>query len=204
MNWKLHNVYPSSIQNLINEFNKLPGIGSKTSQRFVFYLLKQPESEIVKLTNSLEHLKDAIKICSVCGCFTENEPCSICANAQRDKNILCIVAETTEMAIIEAMGEYKGLYHSLGGVLNTLDGITPDMLNIKSLAERVKNNVFQEIILAFDPNIEGESTVMYLKKILEPSKIKITRLARGLPMGSDIEYADEITLSNALKGRNVA
>ncbi len=197
-------MYPSSIQNLITEFNKLPCIGSKTSQRFIFYLLKQPKSEIVKLTNSLEHLKDAIKICSICGCFTESEPCAICANAQRDRKILCVVAETTDMAVIEATGEYKGLYHILGGTLNTLDGITPDMLNIKSLAERVKTGIFQEIIFAFNPTIEGESTVMYLKKILEPSKIKITRLARGLPMGSDIEYADEITLSNALKGRNAA
>ncbi len=197
-------MYPSSIQNLINEFNKLPCIGSKTSQRFVFYLLKQPKSEIVNLSNSLEHLKDSIKICAMCGCFTETSPCPICANEQRDRNILCVIAETTEMAVIESTGEYKGRYHILGGTLNTLDGITPDMLNIKSLVERVKNNNFQEIILAFDPNIEGESTVMYLKKILEPSKIKITRLARGLPMGSDIEYADEITLSNALKGRSVA
>lgn len=196
--------YPSSIQNLINEFNKLPGIGSKTSQRFVFYLLKQPKSEIVKLTNSLQQLKDTIKICSICGCFTETDHCTICSGSQRDKTLLCVVSETTDMAVIEATGEYKGLYHILGGMLNTLDGITPDMLNIKSLADRVKTGIFQEIIFAFNPTIEGESTVIYLKKILEQYNIKITRLARGLPMGSDIEYADEITLSNALKGRNIA
>jgi len=206
-------MFPSAIKNLIEEFNKLPGIGKKTSQRFVFYLLKQPKHEIVKLTETLGHLKDQIKYCSICCCFTETDPCPICANSYRDKTQICVVSETTDMAIIESTGEYKGLYHILGGTLNTLDGITPDMLNIKSLVERVKNNGLQEIILAFDPDIEGESTVMYLKKILEPRKInpsnkmaeiKITRLARGLPMGSDIEYADEITLSNALKGRNAA
>ncbi|MFC1613460.1 recombination mediator RecR, partial [Patescibacteria group bacterium] len=192
---------------------KLPGIGKKTSQRFVFYLLKQPKHEIIKLTEKLEHLKDQIQYCSICGCFTETDPCPICSNIHRDKTQICVVSETTDMAVIEATSEYKGLYHILGGTINTLDGITPDMLNIKSLVERVKNDGLQEIILAFNPNIDGESTVMYLKKILEPHKInpsnkmdeiKITRLARGLPMGSDIEYADEITLSNALKGRNVA
>jgi len=197
-------VFPSSIKNLINEFNKLPGIGSKTSQRFVFYLLKKPTYEISNLSKALEDLKDAIKFCKYCHCFTDQDPCPICANTQRDKTSLCVVSETVNMAIIEATGEYKGLYHVLGGNLNTLDGITPDQLNIKSLVNRVKNSNFQEIILAFDPNIEGESTVIYLKKILEHYNIKITRLARGLPMGSDIEYADEITLSNALKGRNTA
>ncbi|MFH0856531.1 MAG: recombination mediator RecR [bacterium] len=196
--------FPNSIQNLINELNKLPGIGNKTSQRFVFYLLKQPKSEIVKLTNSLEHLKDEIKYCDICHCFTEKNPCPICSDRGRNKSILCVVSETSEMAVIENMGEYKGLYHILGGTINTLDGITPDMLNIRSLVERVKGYDFKEIIFAFDPDIEGESTVMYLKKILELYKIKITRLARGLPMGSDIEYADEITLSNAFKGRNAA
>ncbi|MFH1029770.1 MAG: recombination mediator RecR [bacterium] len=197
-------MFPNSIQNLINEFNKLPGIGTKTSQRFVFYLLKQNKNEIEKLVQTLEHLKDEIKLCSICKCFTSQDPCPICNNTHRDKNLLCVVSETTDMAVIESTGEYTGLYHILGGMINTLDGITPDLLNIKSLVERVKTGAFQEIIFAFDPTIEGESTVMYLKKILEPYKIKKTRLARGLPMGSDIEYADEITLSNALKGRNCA
>ncbi len=204
MNWKFAKVFPSSIQNLIIEFNKLPGIGNKTSQRFVFYLLKQPKSEIVKLGNALEHLKDEIKYCDICHCFTEKNPCPICADSGRDKSVLSVVSETSEMAVFENMGEYKGLYHILGGTINTLDGITPDMLNVRSLADRVKNGNFSEIILAFNSDIEGETTVMYLKKILEPFKIKITRLARGLPMGSDIEYADEITLSNAFKGRNAA
>lgn len=197
-------MFPSPVQNLINEFNKLPGIGNKTSQRFVFYLLKQPKSEIVKLTAALEHLKDEIKYCDICHCFTEKNPCPICADSVRDRALLCVVSETSEMAVFENMGEYKGLYHILGGTINTLDGITPDMLNIRSLVERIKAENFSELILAFDPDIEGESTVMYLKKILEPFELKITRLARGLPMGSDIEYADEITLSNAFKGRNKA
>ncbi|MFH0854229.1 MAG: recombination mediator RecR [bacterium] len=197
-------MFPSSIQNLITEFNKLPGIGSKTSQRFVFYLLKKNKNEIEKLTKALEHLKDEIKLCDICKCFTSQNPCLICSNPQRDKTTLCVVSETTDMAVIESTGEYKGLYHIINGLINTLDGITPDALNIRSLVERVKTGAFQEIILAFDPTIEGESTVLYLKKILEPYNKKITRLARGLPMGSDIEYADEITLSNALKGRNTA
>lgn len=197
-------MFPSSIQNLINEFNKLPGIGTKTSQRFVFYLLKKPKSEIEKLSCALNNLKDEIKLCGLCHCFTSQDPCPICSDSKRDKTTICVVAETTDMAIIEATGEYNGVYHILGGTLNTLDGITPDTLNIKSLVEKVKNNEIKEIIFAFNPDIEGESTIMYLKKILEPCEIKITRLARGLPMGSDIEYADEITLSNALKGRNSA
>lgn len=215
-------MFPIPIQNLINEFSKLPGIGQKSSQRFVFYLLKKDKTEVEKLAKALGNLKNEIKLCSVCKSFSSEDPCPICSNSQRDKTTLCIVAETTDMAVIESTGEYKGLYHILGGLLNTLDGVTPDILNIKSLVERVKIGVFNEIILAFDPTIEGESTVIYLKKILEPyatnpaSKsggtstahkrdgVKLTRLARGLPMGADIEYADEITLSNALKGRNTA
>lgn len=206
-------MFPIPIQNLINEFSKLPGIGQKSSQRFVFYLLKKDKTEVEKLAKALENLRNEIKLCGVCKAFSSNDPCPICSNSRREKNILCVVAESTDMAVIESTGEYKGLYHILGGLLNTLDGVTPDMLNIKSLVERVKLENFDEIILAFDPTIEGESTVMYLKKILEPyatnpahkrDGVKLTRLARGLPMGADIEYADEITLSNALKGRNTA
>lgn len=197
-------LYPKSIQNLINEFNKLPGIGSKTSQRFVFYLLKQPKSEISKLIYALEHLREKILFCSVCHSLSETDPCSICSSNMRDKSLLCVVASTEDLLAIEFIGEYKGVYHILSGTLNTLEGITPEMLNIKSLVERIKSGQFKEVILAFNPDIEGETTVMYLKKVLESFPIKITKLARGLPMGSDIEYADEVTLSNALKNRNIA
>jgi len=193
--------FPEPISNLINEFNKLPGIGPKTSERFVFYLLKQPKEEISRLSQVLENLKDKITYCSACQNISEKNPCYICSDQRRDKKVICVVAESHDMASIENTGEYKGLYHVLGGDLNPLEGITPDRLKIKELLARVKNDGVKEIILALNPDLEGESTILYLTKILKPLNIKTTRLARGLPMGSDLEYADEVTLSNALKGR---
>lgn len=193
--------FPEPIQNLINEFNKLPGIGPKTSERFVFYLLKQPKEEIVKLTHVLENLKNKITYCSVCQNISEQNPCPICSDSKRDKKTICIVSESHDLASIENTGEFKGLYHVLGGTLSPLEGITPDKLAIKQLLQRIKKDKVKEIIVALNPDLEGESTTLYLTKTLKPFNIKITRLARGLPMGSDLEYADEVTLSNALKGR---
>jgi len=193
--------FPEPIQNLINEFNKLPGIGPKTSERFVFHLLKQPKEEISKLSQTLNNLKDNITYCSICQNISEKNPCHICSDQTRNKKTICVVAESHDMASIENTGEYKGLYHILGGNLNPLEDITPDKLKIKELLSRIKKNDIKEIILALNPDLEGESTTLYLIKILKPLNIKITKLARGLPMGSDLEYADEITLSNALNGR---
>lgn len=200
--------FPSSIQNLIDEFNKLPGIGPKTAEKLVFYLLKQSKTELSSFAQALEHVKDRITICSLCQNIAEKSPCHICQDPKRDKTTICIVAETQDMAMIESTGEYHGLYHILGGTLNTLEGITPDQLKIKELLARIipplnkgGQGGVKEIILALNPDLEGETTILYLTKILKPYKVRITRLARGLPMGSDLEYADEVTLSNALKGR---
>jgi recombination protein RecR len=220
--------FPSSIQNLINEFNKLPGIGPKTAEKLVLYLLKQPKEELARFAEALINVKSKLTVCAECQNIAEKNPCAICADSKRDRDSLCVVAEPQDMIIIESTGDYKGLYHILGGTLNTLEGIMPDQLKIKELENRIKNppvqkekesplppfnkgatnppahllkGAIKEVILALNPDMEGETTILYLTKILKPYKIKITRLARGLPMGSDLEYADEATLSNALKGR---
>ncbi|MFA6028140.1 MAG: recombination mediator RecR [Patescibacteria group bacterium] len=192
---------PDSIQNLIAQFNKLPGIGQKTAERFVFYLLKQPKSEIDEFVKSLNGLKNNIKICSECFDFSETSPCSICRNSQRDKSIICAVAQGPDVIALEKTSEYNGVYHVLNGLINQIEGIGPEKLRVKELINRLKKNGVKEVILALDATMEGETTAMYLIKEIKPLNIKITRLARGLPMGSDIEYADEITLSSALKGR---
>jgi len=193
--------FPKIIQNLIDQFNKLPGIGPKTSERLVFYLLKQNKQELKEFAQALNVSAENITVCSQCFNFSETNPCEICSDKTRDKTTLCVVAQIFDLMAIENTSEYHGLYHVLGGNLNPIEGITPDELTIKQLEERIKNNGVREIILALNPDIEGESTIVYLTKILKPYKIKITRLARGLPMGSNLEYADEITILNALKGR---
>lgn len=195
--------FPKPIQSLIEEFNKLPGIGPKTAERFVYYLLRQPPEEIKKLTQTLEELHKKTKTCSRCLTYSEMNPCSICRNSQRDQTTLCVVASPPQILIIERTGEYQGLYFVLGGVLNPIEAITPDKLNINKLIDRLKNASpkIKEVILALNPDVEGESTALYLKKLLLPYVSKITRLARGLPQGGDLDYADEITLADALKGR---
>ncbi|MFH0818890.1 MAG: recombination mediator RecR [Patescibacteria group bacterium] len=193
--------FPNAIQNLIEQFNRLPGIGSKTSERFIFYLLKQPKQNINEFIRALDKLKTEVRICSECQNFSEQSPCRICADASRDRSIICVVAESPDIIALEKTSEYQGLYHVLNGTINEIDGINLDQLKFKELLQRIKNNNIQEIILAFDANMESETTAMYLMRELKPLNIKITRLARGLPMGSDIEYADEVTLSNAIQER---
>jgi len=211
--------FPSSIQNLIDQFNKLPGIGQKTAEKLVFYLLKQPKTELAAFAEALAHVKDKITYCAICQNIAEKSPCPICADTKRDSSTICVVALPQDMIAIESTGDYQGKYHVLGGNLNTLDGITPEQLKIKELVGRLASGplnkegeitpftkggsggIPKEIILGLSPDLEGETTILYLTKILKPYKMKITRLARGLPMGSDLEYADEATLSNALKGR---
>jgi recombination protein RecR len=201
---------PTPIQNLIQQFSKLPGIGPKSSERLVFYLLKQPKEELSKFSYALEHLRDKISTCPTCQNFIENNYCPICNDNKRDASTICIVAKPQDVSIIEKTNEFNGVYHILGGVLSPLNGITEEDLNIKPLVDRIKGSRnpirFREpfeIILALNPDIEGEQTSNFLAKLIKQqnSNIKITRLARGLPMGSDIEYADEITVSDALKGR---
>ncbi len=195
--------FPASIQNLINHFSKLPTVGPKTAERYVFYLLKQNGEELQKFAQAIAELKEKTVICKTCLAFAEASPCLICANKKRDASTICIVATTRDMLSIETTNEFTGLYHVLGGVLNAIEGIKPEQLNIKKLIERIKKNNVKEIILALNPNLEGETTAMYLTKLLKPYKLRLTRLAKGLPMGSNLEYADEITLANALKYRNV-
>ncbi|HEX9664658.1 MAG TPA: recombination mediator RecR [Patescibacteria group bacterium] len=195
--------FPEPVKNLIEQFNRLPGIGHKTSQKFVFYLLKQPKEVLTGFAGALLNLNKLIEKCAVCGNIATTSPCSICDNQQRNQNIICVVAETYDLISIENTGDYTGLYHVLGGAINTVEGVSPDQLNIKSLLTRINQKKPEEIILAFSPDLEGESTVLYLKNLLSSYQLKLTRLAKGLPMGSVLEYADEVTLSNALKGRTM-
>lgn len=196
--------YPRSIQNLIEHFMKLPTVGRKTAERYVFNLLKKNADELQSFAQAIAELKEKTTLCQLCLAIAESDPCHICRDLKRDKSKLMIVADTRDMLAIESIGEYNGLYHILGGSLNALEGIKPEQLNIKQLQAKTKNinNPIKEIILATNPNIEGETTALFLIKLLKPLNIKITRLAKGLPMGADLEYADEITLSNALKYRN--
>ncbi len=193
--------YPNSIQNLIDYFTKLPSVGPKTAERYVFYLLNQPNKELELFAKAIQDLKRGIKICQRCCSVSSTKFCDICSDPKRNQNIICIVANTRDMLAIENTRQYNGLYHVLGGVLNSLEDIKPDNLTIKQLLLRFKEEKIKEIILALSPTIEGETTAMYLEKIISPYKIKTTRLARGLPSGSDLEYADDLTISNALRYR---
>jgi recombination protein RecR len=194
--------FPSSIQNLINHFSRLPTVGPKTAERYVFHLLKEHPEELQKFAQSIAELREKTTVCQICLAYAETNPCPICSDKKRNRGLLCVVADTRDMATIEATKEYNGIYHILGGQLNAIEDIKPEQLNIKQLIKRIKLGNVKEIILALNPNLEGETTSMYLVKLLRPSGIKITRLAKGLPMGADLEYADEMTLANALKYRN--
>jgi recombination protein RecR len=194
--------FPQAIQNLIDDLSEIPTVGPKTAQRYVFYLLKQPKEFLAKIAGDLANLKKNLKICGSCLSVTEADPCPICADANRDSTMLCVIATQPEMLALETAKKYNGLYFLLGRNLRPQEGISVEKTNIAKLETRLKQGNIKEVILALSPTLEGETTSMYLAKILKPLNIKITRLARGLPMGSDIEYADEITLNNALKNRN--
>lgn len=192
---------PSSLERVINEFGKLPGIGPKTAQRLGFYLLKKDTLDINSLSEAVRALKTDITFCSECHNMAESDPCSICSDQSRDHSIICIVEEPLDALAIDKTGQYKGFFHILGGVLNPMDGIGADQLNIADLPKRITNLNAQEIIIATNPTLEGETTAMHIAKFLKDNNIRITRIARGLPMGGDLEYADEITLSRAMEGR---
>lgn len=194
--------YPASVKNLIDQFTKLPGIGPKTAERLVFYLLKQPKENLVKFGLTLQNLQNKITICQQCYNFAESNPCLICQDKKRNQKLICVVAKPQDIFALEKTNEYQGVYHVLGGLIDPLSGITPDKLKIRELVERIKKDGVLEIILALNSDMPGETTILYLTKLLKQFKnIKISRLAQGLPIGSELEYADEITLSNALKGR---
>jgi recombination protein RecR len=194
-------LYIKSIENLINEFRKLPGIGPKSAKRIVFFLLKLSHSDIVKFSRNLIEMKEKVKFCSKCYSLTEEDICHICRDQFRDRKKICIVEEVSDVIIIEKTGEYKGLYHIIGGLLSPIENVGPDEIRVPRLLERVKANNIEEVIIALNPTVEGESTAMYLKKILTPFGVKVTKLASGLPVGGDLEYADEITIGRAISDR---
>jgi len=191
---------PDFIQKLIMEFDKLPGVGPKTSSRLVFNLLHRKE-DIKELANALNIAYQNIHFCPECFDLTDDGLCSICKNPQRNKKIICVVANNQDVQAIEKTAEFDGVYHLLNGLLSPLEGLTPDKLKIKELIARIKNNGIAEVILALDQSLEGEATSIYLSKILKDEAVKLSQLARGIPMGANIEYTDEVTLSSALKNR---
>ncbi|HCW32411.1 MAG: recombination protein RecR, recombination protein RecR [Candidatus Peregrinibacteria bacterium GW2011_GWE2_39_6] len=200
------NSIPKSVQDLIQAFAKLPGIGPKTASRLAMYLIQAPENIGNDLAQSILSLKSATTLCKECWHLATESPCAICSNLYREEGIICVVEEPADLIALEKTGTYKGLYHVLHGVLSPIDGIGPDDLKIKELIERLKISLASEkpvweIILATNPTMEGESTANYLSKLIHPLGIKVTRLARGLPSGGDIEYADDLTLTRALEGR---
>jgi len=189
------------IGRLIEEFSKLPGIGPKSAQRLTYHLLRAPASEVSALADAIRNLKEKLALCSVCLNITDSDPCTICRDEERDHSKICIVEEPIDILPLERTRKYKGLYHVLHGVIAPTDGIGPDELKIKELLSRLNDGMVTEVILATNPNLEGEATAMYLQRLIAPLDIKITRLARGLPYGADLEYADDVTLSRALEGR---
>jgi len=189
------------VARLIEEFQRLPGIGPRTAQRLTFFLLRAPAEQANTLAQALIQLKERVGFCSICYHITEKDPCAICTADNRDRTSICVVEEPLDVLALERTGGYRGLYHVLHGALSPVDGIGPDDLRINGLLTRLNDKTIREVILATNPNLEGEATAMYLAQLLRPLGVKITRLARGLPVGGDLEYADEVTLTRALEGR---
>lgn len=193
--------YPKAIENLIEKLSSLPSVGPKTAERYAFYLLRQSDEKLNSLSQAIKELKAKTTLCDSCQAITETNPCSICSDANRLSDVLCVVENTQDLLSIEATKQFTGKYFVLGGLINTINEIRPDDLNIEKLVKKIKSEKTKEIILALNFNLEGETTSLYLNKLLR-NHIKITRLAKGLPAGSDLEYADETTLASALKYRN--
>ena len=189
-----------ALQHLVEEFAQLPGIGRKTALRLALFVLKRPREEVVKMARALVDVKDRIMYCSVCSNITEHDPCVICSSPRRDPHIICVVEEPSDVMAIEKTNEFRGLYHVLGGALSPLDGIGPDDLKVRELLNRLPGEI-AEVILALNPNVEGEATTIYLTRLLKPLGVRVSRLARGLPVGGNLEFTDEATLSRALEGR---
>jgi recombination protein RecR len=194
-------VYEGPIQELIDELSRLPGIGPKSAQRLAFYIVKAPADEAKRLAEALLDAKEKIFFCRECGNVAEGELCRICRDPRRDATVICVVEEPKDAATVEKAGVIKGRYHVLGGAISPLDGIGPDDLRVQQLLDRVERNGVKEVILATNPNLEGNATAMYVAALLKPLGVSVTRLASGLPVGGDLEYADEVTLSQALEGR---
>ena len=192
---------PPAVIELIDELKKLPGIGQKTAERLSFFLMRSQANQATKLANAIQNIKEKIILCSLCHGITEADPCGICSDTSRDQKQICVVEEPHDVYVMENMGYFKGIYHVLMGVISPLDGIGPDDLNIDALKEKVAKEGIREVILATNPDMEGESTAVFVSKVLKPLGVRVTRIARGLPVGSDIEYADSVTLLKSLEGR---
>jgi len=192
--------YPVSIEKLIEEFAKLPSVGYKTAQRLTRHILNLPKEEVEAFAEALVKARGTIKYCKVCGNYTDTDPCAICRNPNRDKSIVCVVEQPKDIMSLEKVREFNGLYHVLHGNISPMAGRGPNDINLKSLITRMNGEV-KEVIVATNPNIEGEATAMYISKILKPLEVKVTRIAHGIPVGGDLDYADEVTLSKALEGR---
>ncbi len=190
------------IQHLIDEFKRLPGIGPKSAQRIVFHLLKQPEETCNKLAEAIQKLKERLTLCSKCNDLTDLDPCRLCRDTRRDQRVICVVEEPFNILSIEKSGGYRGLYHVLHGAISPIDGIGPDQLRLKNLLSRIAEGAVEEIIVATNPTTEGEATALYLSKLLKPLELKVSRIGLGIPVGSDIEFADSLTISRALAGRS--
>ncbi|MFL0197039.1 recombination mediator RecR [Clostridium sp. WILCCON 0269] len=192
--------YPVAIEKLIEEFAKLPGIGHKTAQRLTLYVLNLPGDEVREFAKALIKARDTIKYCSVCGNFTDSDPCAICSNPNRDKSTICVIEEPKDIMSMEKIKEYNGVYHVLHGNISPMAGRGPEDIKLRELIKRINGDV-REVIVATNPNVEGEATAMYISKILKPLEVKVTRIAHGIPVGGNLEYADEVTLLKALEGR---
>ncbi|HDI3530612.1 TPA: recombination protein RecR [Listeria monocytogenes] len=193
--------YPEPITKLIDSFMKLPGIGPKSAARLAFYVLDMKEDDVLDFAKALVDAKRNLSFCSVCGHITDKDPCYICADTSRDRSVICVVQKSKDVIAMEKMRDFHGLYHVLHGTISPMDGIGPEDINIPDLLKRLQDDTIEEVILATNPNVEGEATAMYISRLLKPSGIKVTRIAHGLPVGGDLEYADEVTLSKAMEGR---
>lgn len=194
--------YPESLNNLINSLKKLPSIGEKSAERLAFAIMNFDEEEILLFSNSIKDVKSKIKKCSICGNITENEICDICLNEDRDKAVICVVEDSKNIITLEKMGTYNGKYHVLNGLISPINGKGPKDIEIDSLIQKVNNSEIKEVIIAISPTLEGETTALYISKLLENTKVIVSRIAYGIPMGADMEYLDPMTLSMALNNRN--
>ena len=196
-------MYEGIVQELIDELGRLPGIGPKSAQRIAFHILQTESFDVSRLAEVLTEVRDKVKFCTICGNVTETETCSICRDPRRSPATICVVEEAKDVVAVERTREFKGLYHVLGGAISPIDGIGPDDLRIRQLLQRLSDGLVTEVIIATDPNLEGEATATYLTRLLQQPNLRVTRLASGLPVGGDLEYADEVTLGRAFEGRRL-
>jgi len=196
-------VYEGAVQDLSDELGRLPGVGPKSAQRIAFHLLASDPTDVRRLVTALTEVKDKVRFCSVCGNVAEEEQCKVCRDPRRDQTVICVVEEPKDVVAIEKTREFRGRYHVLGGAISPIEGVGPDDLRIRELMQRLADGVVTELILATDPNLEGEATATYLARLVKPMDLRVTRLASGLPVGGDLEYADEVTLGRAFEGRRL-